>query len=144
MIFQSIVMILPRFFFRFWKAITKSLGKNLKIWGKIRSQEHAEQVCQISSIVQAVKKLNSISWLNFQRRPILCTTLYRNSIQASNFGGTFDQLVLWLFLCSHKMPLYLFYTLVQKSQKWPKTQIKGFSGQNEVFLSPFNHRTTRV
>ena len=23
------------------------------------------------------------------------------------------------------MPLYLFYTMVQKSQKWPKTQIKG-------------------
>ena len=23
------------------------------------------------------------------------------------------------------MPLYLFYTMVQKSQKWPKTQIEG-------------------
>ena len=23
------------------------------------------------------------------------------------------------------MPLYFFYTMVQKSQKWPKTQIKG-------------------
>ena len=23
------------------------------------------------------------------------------------------------------MPLNLFYTIVQKSQKWPKTQIKG-------------------
>ena len=22
------------------------------------------------------------------------------------------------------MPLYLFYTMVEKSQKWPKTQIK--------------------
>ena len=26
---------------------------------------------------------------------------------------------------SHKMPLYNFYTIVQKSQRWPKTQIKG-------------------
>ena len=26
------------------------------------------------------------------------------------------------------MPLYLFYTMVQKSQKWPKTQIKGGGG----------------
>ena len=26
---------------------------------------------------------------------------------------------------SQKMPLYVFYTMVQKSQKWPKTQIKG-------------------
>ena len=51
-------------------------------------------------IVQAVKKLNSISRerLNFRRRPILCTTLYRNPMQASNFGGTFDQLFLWIFL----------------------------------------------
>ena len=26
------------------------------------------------------------------------------------------------------MPLYVFYTMVQKSQKWPKTQIKGGGG----------------
>ena len=26
------------------------------------------------------------------------------------------------------MPLYLFYAMVQKSQKWPKTQIKGGGG----------------
>ena len=46
------------------------------------------------------KKLNSISGerLNFRRRPILCTTSYRNLTQASNFGGTFDQLLLWIFL----------------------------------------------
>ena len=31
------------------------------------------------------------------------------------------------------MPLYLFYTMVQKSQKWPKTQIKGGSCLNLVF-----------
>ena len=45
------------------------------------------------------KKLNSISRerLNFRRRPILCTTLYRNLMQASNFGGTFDQRFLWIF-----------------------------------------------
>ena len=75
------------------------------------------------------EKLNSISreQLNFRRRPFLCTTLYRNLMQASNFGGTFDQLFLWTFFMkfSQKMPLYLFYTMVQKSQKWPKTQIKG-------------------
>ena len=29
--------------------------------------------------------------LNFRRRPILCTTLYRNLMQAGNFDGTFDQ-----------------------------------------------------
>ena len=50
-------------------------------------------------------------------------------MQASNFGGTFDQLSLWIFFMkfSQKMRLYFFYTMVQKSQKWPKTQIKGGS-----------------
>ena len=51
-------------------------------------------------IVQAIKKLNSISRarLNFLRRPFLCTTLYRNLMQAGNFAGTFDQLFLWMLL----------------------------------------------
>ena len=35
--------------------------------------------------------------LNFRRRPILWTTLYKNLKQASNFGGVFDQLSLWPF-----------------------------------------------
>ena len=68
-------------------------------------------------IVQVVKKLNSISRerLTFRRRPFLCTTLYRNLMKASNFGGTFDQLFLEFFMkFSQKMPLYVFYTMVQK------------------------------
>ena len=46
------------------------------------------------------KKLNSIcrARLIFRRRPFLCTTLNRNLMQASNFGGTSDQLFLWIFL----------------------------------------------
>ena len=46
------------------------------------------------------KKLNSIfrARMNFRRRPILCTTLYRNLMQASNFDGTFGHLFLWIFL----------------------------------------------
>ena len=32
------------------------------------------------------------------------------------------------------MPLYLFYTMVQKSQKWPKTQIKGGGGPALIFV----------
>ena len=31
----------------------------------------------------------------------------------------------FLMKFSQKMRLYFFYTMVQKSQKWPKTQIKG-------------------
>ena len=33
------------------------------------------------------------------------------------------------------MRLYLFYTMVQKSQKRPKTQIKGGPALNPIFLS---------
>ena len=33
------------------------------------------------------------------------------------------------------MPLYLFYTMVQKSQKWPKTQIKGGPALKEYNFS---------
>ena len=83
-------------------------------------------------IVQAVKKLNSISRerLNFRRRPILCTTLYRNPTWVSNFGGTFDQLFLWNFLMefSHKMPLYLSYTMLQKVKNDQKLKSRGGGG----------------
>ena len=85
-------------------------------------------------IVQAVKKLNSISRarLSFRRRPILCTTLYRNLMQASNFGGTFDQFFLWIFLWNfhRRCPSTSSIPWCKKSQKWPKTQIKARSCLN--------------
>ena len=45
------------------------------------------------------------------------------------------------------MPLNLFYTMVQKSQKWPKTQIKGGSCLKRIFLrsiSDLNSRSWQV
>ena len=33
------------------------------------------------------------------------------------------------------MPLNLFYTMVQKSQKWPKTQIKGGRALKRAMLA---------
>ena len=71
------------------------------------------------------KKVNSISraGLNFQRRLILCTTLYRNLMQAGNFGCTFNQLFIWIF--------YALFTEDASTlslawcKKWPKTQING-------------------
>ena len=40
------------------------------------------------------------------------------------------------------MPLNLFYTMVQKSQKWPKTQIKGGSCLKSVekLIAPLGRR----
>ena len=81
-----------------------------------------------AKLVQAVKKVkfNLARAIELSETAVLCTTLYRNLMQASNFGGTFGQLFLWIFMkFSQKMPLYFVYTMVQKSQKWPKTQIKG-------------------
>ena len=75
-------------------------------------------------MVERVKKVNSISQarLNFQRRPILCTTLYGNPIQARNFGVAFHQYFCTIF--TEDASLTLLY-LGAKSQKGPKTQIKG-------------------
>ena len=41
------------------------------------------------------------------------------------------------------MPLNLFYTMVQKSQKWPKTQIKGGSCLKSVAaaMQQLDHRS---
>ena len=79
--------------------------------------------------VQAVKKLNSISRerLNFLRRPFLCTTLYRNLKQASNFGGIFDQLFLWIFLWNFHRRCLSASSIpwCKKVKKLPETQIKG-------------------
>ena len=78
-------------------------------------------------IVQAVKMLNSISRerLNFRRRPVLCTTLYINPIQASNFGGTFDKLFFELFCAIFMQDAHLLFLYhgAKKVQKWPKAQI---------------------
>ena len=48
-------------------------------------------------------------------------------MQAIKFGGTFDQLFLWIFLwnCHRRSPSTSSIPWCKKSQKWPKTQIKG-------------------
>ena len=50
-------------------------------------------------------------------------------MQANNFGGTFDQLFLCIFMrFSQKMPLYFFYTMVQKvenDENWNQGVLPG-------------------
>ena len=63
---------------------------------------------------------------NFRRRPILCTTLYRNLKQAGNFGSAFDQLFFWIFLWNfHRRCLSTSSIPWCKKSKMTKTQIKG-------------------
>ena len=45
-------------------------------------------------------KFNLPSGIELSETGVLCTTLYRNPMQASNFGGAFDQLFLGIFLCN--------------------------------------------
>ena len=128
MIFTSLVLILPGFFL-LWKTITISWAKIKKAEAAFCSQELADtSVPNVMEIVQAVKEFNLISWvrLSFRRRPILCTALFRNPIQASHFGRSIDQLFLWTFyaILTQNAPPF-FYTMVQRSLKWPKTPIKG-------------------
>ena len=73
------------------------------------------------------KKLNSISGarLNFRRRPILCTTietLWKRAASVAHFTNFSFEFFYEIFT---EDAFLLFYTMVQKSQKWPKTQIKG-------------------
>ena len=41
------------------------------------------------------------------------------------------------------MPLNVFYTMVQKSQKWPKTQIKGGPALNSLAIVWISHFHTQ-
>ena len=81
-------------------------------------------------IVQAVKTLNSISWqqLNFPRRPILSTILYRNPNISEQLQCLIWPIFLRIFyaLFTQDAPLLFLYHGV-KSRRWPKTQIKGSS-----------------
>ena len=67
--------------------------------------------------------------MNFRRRPFLCTTcttLYRNPMQVSNFGGTFDQPFLLIFceiFTEDSSPLLLYHGA--KTSKMTKNSNQG-------------------
>ena len=74
-------------------------------------------------------KFNLARAIELSETAVLCTTLYRNLMQASNFSGTFDQLFFEFYyeiFTEDASQLLLYHSA--KSQKWPKTQIKGGGG----------------
>ena len=103
-----------------------TIRKSHVTWNFAVPGPHSEEIrrCILLFLCTLGDKKSSIQspdCLNFRRRSTLCTTLNRNLMQASNFGGTFDQLSFDIFLkFSQKMPLYLFYSMVQKNKKWQK------------------------
>ena len=79
-------------------------------------------------IVLMIKKLNSISRapLNFRRRPFCVQLCIETSCKRATSVAHLTNFSFEFFMkFSQKMPLHLFYIRVQKSQKWPKAQIKG-------------------
>ena len=79
------------------------------------------------------KMLNSVSRARsnicIRRQPFLCTTLYRNPMQRSNFGDLSDQVFLWIFLWAKLIHARRLSSssipLCKRVNKWPKTQING-------------------
>ena len=112
-------------------------------------------MCTFHKDVQTIKKLNSISqaWLNFRRRPFLCTTLYRNLMQASNFGGTFDQLFLWIFyeiFTEDTSPLFLYHGAKKSkmtknpNQGGPALRVKSPGHAQYILTASLLHFMARV
>ena len=87
-------------FLLLWKTITKSLGKTQKSEPLFCGHElnKCSKFHEDSPSGKKVK-FNHISRvrLNFRRQAILSTALHRNPMQASSFGGTFDELFVWIF-----------------------------------------------
>ena len=117
-------------FFQLSRTITKSLGKNKNLRQCFVARSTLNKCAKFHGDSQSGKKIkfNLTRAIELSETPDFVATLYRNPIQASNFAGTFDQLFLWInFLMqfSHKMPLFFFYTMVQKSQKMTKSSKQG-------------------
>ena len=93
MIFQSLVMILPRFF-DFERPYLSPWTKIKKSEASFVAMSRMNRCAKFHKDSPSGKKVISRERLNFRGRPFLCTTLYRNLMQARNFGGTFDQLFL--------------------------------------------------
>ena len=113
------------FFFSTSKDHNKVPGQNFKIWSWDQICGHAfnEQVSQVScrcsqrfqtSFNSRERELIRARWSILCKKPI--------QLQVDNFGGTFDRLFLWLFLCGfHTRCLSTSIQLCKKVKKWPKT-----------------------
>ena len=69
----------------------------------------------------------------FEKRPILCTTLYRKPMQAPNLVAdltNFLPLNFFMRFSHKKIPLYLFYTMIQKKSKMTKKSNQGGGGDH--------------
>ena len=112
---------------------TQIKGVPVQKWPNLRqaycSHVHYEQVCKVSCEYSwRLQTSMSRAQLNFWKWPILCTTWYQKPIPTSNFGGTFYQLYLWIFLrCFHSRcsVLFLYHSAKSQKRRKPQTQMKG-------------------
>ena len=88
-------------FFRLWKTITMSPGKNLKNLSQILvAMNMMNKFAKFQKDSPSDKKVKFTlpSAIKPSETAVLCTTLYINLMQEGNFGGTVDQLFLWIVL----------------------------------------------
>ena len=96
MVFQSLVVILPPYF-DFKRPQLSPWPKINKFQARFVAGIMMNKCAKCHGDSQGGKKVkfNLTSAIELSETAVLCTTtLYRNPIQASNFGGTFDQLFL--------------------------------------------------
>ena len=98
MIFQSLVMILPVFStLKDDNEVSRQKLKTLR--QNSVAMKMMNKCAKFHKDIPSGKKVkfNLARAIELSETAVLCTTLYRNLMQASNFGGTFDQLFLWIF-----------------------------------------------
>ena len=134
MVFLTTFVLFAKLKARFLDSLTKNLQENANLciqksyWFCARALFQKFVLPHTNS--SGGKGLNSISRerLNFRRWPIcvqLCIeTFYKQATSVAHMHLTNFSFEFFMQF-SNKMPLYVFYTMVQKSRKWPKTQIKG-------------------
>ena len=127
MIFQSLEMILPRFSTLKdpHNKIPRQKFKNPRQYFVAMNMMNKSAKFHKDSLSGKKVKFNLPSAIE----------LLETADCANNFGGTLTNFSFgMLYEISQKMPLYFFYTMVQKSQKRSKTQIKG--GGGPALISP--------
>ena len=113
-------------FFRLWKAITKSPGKKIKTLRQYFVARNMMNKCakfHKDSPSDKKVKFNLPSAIELSKTAVLHKKPNASEQLRWPIWPTLPLNFLMNF--SQKMPLYCFYTMVPKSQEWPKTQIKG-------------------
>ena len=129
MVFQSLAMILPRFF-DFERPYLSPWAKFNKSEAIFVARSMLNKCANFMNIVQAVKKLNSISWdrLNFRSDGRLCVqlctkTLDKRATSVAHLTNFSFEIFYAIF--TQDVPVLFLYYGAKKSKKWPNLKSRG-------------------